>query len=59
MSRSYHQTHKSVLGGKSINQINEMITNDDPDLNQLVEKSQIKKDIKRKRKANRKQNFDQ
>ena len=50
MSNSYHQTLKSVYGGKSKNQINDMIENEDPDLMAYAEKGLTKKAVREKRK---------
>ena len=50
MSDSFHQTLKSVYGGKSDKQINEMIENEEPDLMAYAEKGLTKKAVQEKRK---------
>ncbi len=50
MSRSIHKTVKGVFGNKSQSQINKMINEDDPDVEELAQKSLYKKDQKNKRK---------
>ena len=50
MSRSIHKTVKGVFGNKSRSQINKMINEDDPDVEELAQKSFYKKDQKNKRK---------
>ena len=42
MSRSIHQTRKSVFGGKSKREIEDMISNEDHDVEQLIKKNLIK-----------------
>ncbi|NRA68977.1 MAG: hypothetical protein HRU19_31190 [Pseudobacteriovorax sp.] len=46
MSRSIHQTVKSVFGGKTIREINEMIDAEDPDVLALLRKKQYKSDTR-------------
>lgn len=45
MSKSIHQTKKSVYGGKSRWEINEMIADGDHDVEQLAKKGLIKNGI--------------
>ena len=49
MSRSYHQTLKSVFGGKSKQEIDRMLAEGDPDFLAYVEKRKIKKRVKNRR----------
>ncbi len=49
MSRSIHKTIKGVFGNKSKRQINKMINDEDPDLDELAQKFIYKKDKKNKR----------
>ena len=49
MSRSVHQTLKSVFGGKSRTEMDYMIENDDPDWLAWVEKHQIKVHVRNMR----------
>ena len=53
MSRSIHQTLKSVFGGKSKCEIQRMIDNDDPDLLALIEKKVIKRNVRDAREIER------
>ncbi len=46
MSRSVHHTLKSVFGGKSKREIEEMIVTDDPDLLEYIEKRHIKQRVR-------------
>ncbi|MFH2044045.1 MAG: hypothetical protein ABIK92_02745 [Pseudomonadota bacterium] len=50
MSRSIHKTVKGVFGNKSQSQINKMINEDDPDVEELAQKSFYKSEQKNKRK---------
>ena len=49
MSRSYHQTLKSVFGGKSKAEIQRMIEDEDPDFIAWVEKRNHKERVKNTR----------
>lgn len=49
MSRSHHKTLKSVFGGKSKREIQDMIDGQHPDYLELLEKRQIKREERRAR----------
>jgi hypothetical protein len=46
VSRSKHQTFKSVFGGKSKREIQELIDGEDPDCLALLKKRQIKRETR-------------
>ena len=46
MSRSIHQTFKSVFGGKSVAEIERVIEAEDPDLLAYLEKRRAKKQVR-------------
>ena len=51
MSRSKHQTFKSVFGGKSRREVRESVAEKDPDFMELVKKRILKKEVLAERKA--------
>lgn len=53
MSRSIHKTVKGVFGGKSVKEMNTMIEENDPDVEDLGKKYAYKKEEKSKRKGSR------
>lgn len=49
MSRSKHQTLKSIFGGKSISEVKKIIAEKDPEFLEFLEKRRIKKQVREKR----------
>ena len=49
MSRSKHQTFKTVFGGKSASEVDGMLKEGDEDAMELVEKRRIKARVKKQR----------
>jgi len=55
MSKSYHSTRKD-LKGKTKKEINEMVDDPDSILQELAEKRNVKKEVKKRRKINNEEN---
>lgn len=53
MSRSIHQSNKSVFGRKSKAEIEEMIEEEDPDVRELLRKRQYKEQARAERRRQR------
>lgn len=51
MSRSIHQNYKTITKGKSKAELNEMFSENDPDVEALAKKRIYKKDERRRRKG--------
>lgn len=51
VSRSKHQTRKSVFGGRPASEINDMLVHGDHDAMELVAKGRIKRTVKKARRA--------
>lgn len=49
MSRSIHKTVAGVFRGKSVREVQEMVTNDDPDVVELRKKHELKEEERRQR----------
>jgi len=51
LSRSKHQTHQSVFGGKSKAEIDSMFAEGDADVDELLEKRRLKREARSNRAA--------